>query len=162
MRGLAVLRPLALAVLAGALGLALGMTAAQAYFRASGAGFGAAGTGSSGTVDLSPGTLTRGLYPGGQATVTTVAGNATALPVVITGLALDTGRGTGGFAVDAAHAGCPLTEFSFPTQRNGILGWTVPANGSLAISLPSSVTASAATANACQGAALTVYLVAVP
>lgn len=90
--------------------------------------------------------------------MSTRATNTNPGPIRITSLALDTAQGTGGFAVDAAHSGCTLTTFSFINQTNAGAGWTVPAGGSLTITLPGALAATAATANACQGATLTTYL----
>lgn len=153
-----VLRTGVLAVVAGVVGLVLGLSTASAYFRAIGLGDGSGDTGASALVTLTPGTVSPGLYPGAAAEVATVAVNPDDVPARIASLALDPSQGSNGFAVDAGHAGCPLTTFSFPTQTNGGSGWTVPPNGSLAISLPAAVAATTATANACQGATLTVYL----
>ena len=147
-----------LAVVAGVLGVAAGFGTATAYFEATGVGDGTGDTAPGIIVSLAPGTVSPGLYPGSTARVDTVATNANNLPVRIAALALDTGQGSGGFAVDPDHVGCGLATFSFPTQTNGGAGWTVPADGSLAISLPASVAATAATGNACQGATLTVHL----
>lgn len=131
---------------------------AYAYFTSAGLGAGPGRTGTAASVALGPGTLTATLYPGGTGTVSTRATNANPGPVRITSLALDTTQGTGGFAVDAAHSACTLTTFGFTTQTNGGTGWTVPGGGSLTITLPGALTATAATANACQGATLTTYL----
>jgi hypothetical protein len=137
--------------------------AAQAYWKASGTGVGSATTGTNVAVTLSPGTPTATLYPGGQSDVMLSVSNPNMSPVRIGSLALDTGQGTLGFAVDAGHSGCVLSTLSFTTQTNGGAGWTVPAkvgaaNGTLAITLTNALSMSAAAANACQGAIHTVYL----
>ena len=141
--------------------------AAYAYWRASGSGTGAGGTGTLSALTLTPGTPTAGLYPGGQTSVVLTASNPNTTAVAIGSLALNTSQGTGGFAVDAGHSGCSVAALSFTTQTNGGAGWTVPArvgitDGTLAISLPSALSMSAAAASACQGATFTVYLAAGP
>jgi hypothetical protein len=86
-------------------------------------------------------------------------------PVRIGSLSLNTSQGTGGFAVDAGHAGCSVAVLSFTTQTNLGTGWTVPGkvgavNGSLSITLTAALAMSTAAANACQGATFTVFLAA--
>lgn len=147
-----------LVLLFGTLGLSLGLGTASAYFAAAGLGVGSGETGTAAAVTLTPGTVGVDLYPGASVTVATVISNPNPFSVQIAALALDPSQGSSGFTVDPDHAGCGLTTFSFATQSNGGSGWTVPANGTLAVSLPASVTATTATGNACQGATLTVYL----
>ena len=149
-------------VLAGILGLS-GIGVAYAYFGSQGAGTGTAVAWSTSSVSLAPAAVAPGLYPGGSATVAVTVTNPDPAVVRISGLALDTSQGTSGFTVDSNHNGCGLDAFTFSTQSNGGAGWDVPAAsakypGTLDITLPSSVTASTSTVNACQGAALTVYL----
>jgi hypothetical protein len=136
----------------------LGAGTATAFWAASGAGSGAAGTGTGRALTLSPATPTAQLYPGGQASVVLTAANPNVASVHIASLGLDTTQGTGGFAVDASHAGCVLTALSFATQTNSGAGWTVPASGSLPITLTGSLSMTSTAANACQGATFTVYL----
>jgi hypothetical protein len=136
---------------------------AFAYWGGSGSGAGAGTTGAAMPVGLSPATPAAGLYPGGTTAVVLVVSNPNTFTAHLGSLALDTGRGTGGFAVDAGHSGCATSAFSFTTQTNGT-GWTVPAkvgtvNGTLAITLSAALAMSATAANACQGASVTVYLV---
>lgn len=152
-------RRVGLTVGAGVL-LAGSMTAAYAFFRSGAAGTGTAAVGVPSAVTLSPGTTGAGLYPGSSAAVSLVATNPNAGPVRINGLSLDTSRGTAGIAVDSGHSGCTTSAFTFNASTNGGLGWTVPGAGSLTISLPAALAAGAATASACQGATLTVYLTA--
>jgi hypothetical protein len=116
-------------------------------------------------VTLGPGSPADGLRPSGQASVALVVSNPNASIVHIGRLALDTSQGTGGFAVDAGHAGCVLSTLTFTTQTNGGAGWDVPArvgavNGTLGISLSDALAMGANASNACQGATFTVYLVA--
>ena len=89
--------------------------------------------------------------------------NPNTFPVQVPSLVLDTTQGSGGFAVDGAHSGCGLGTLSFTTQTNGGAGWTVPArvgvtNGQLALSLTGAVAMSLTAADACQGAAFTVFV----
>jgi len=146
-----------------ALGLASG---AVAYW--TGAGSGTA-TATAATVTqpltLSPATPDAQLYPGGLASVALTATNPNPVNLRIASLSLDTGQGTGGFAVDGSHPGCGLGALSFTTQNNGGNGWVVPrrvgaVNGELSITLSNSLAMAATAANACQGATFTVYLIA--
>jgi hypothetical protein len=148
------------------LALALGGIA-DAYWRGSGSGAGSATTGTTVAVTLGPATPAATLYPGGQANVVLTVSNPNTSPVHIGSLALDTGQGTGGFAVDAGHSGCAVSTLSFTTQTNGATGWTVAAkaggvNGTLSITLTNALAMGVGAANACQGASSTVYLAAGP
>ena len=78
------------------------------------------------TLVLSAGSPNVDLYPGGSANVSVVASNANPYVVHIASLALDTGVGTGGFDVDAAHVGCDVTPLALKSQDNGGKGWNVP------------------------------------
>ncbi|HEX5090465.1 MAG TPA: hypothetical protein VFV89_21830 [Nocardioides sp.] len=131
---------------------------AFAFWTALGSGSGAATTDGTEALILSPATPTAGLYPGGQAAVTTTVDNPNDAVVRIGSLALDPSQGTGGFAVDAAHSGCAVSTLGFTIQTNAGAGWTVPAHGSLPLTLPGAVSMSPSAANACQGARFTVYL----
>jgi hypothetical protein len=140
------------------LGLVLVAAVAAAYWRASGTGAGAASTRGTSALTIAPGSPTAQLYPGGQATVVLTLTNPNPSAVRIGSLALDTGQGTAGFAVDAGHSSCGLGALSFATQTNGGAGWTVPASGTLPLSLTNSLSMTAAAANGCQGATFTVFL----
>ena len=136
---------------------------ASAYWRASGTGTGSGAASTTLAVDLTPATPSGALYPGGQTAVALTVTNANLFAVRLSSLALDTARGTGGFAVDAGHSACATATLSYTTQTNGT-GWTVPAkvgitNGVLPITLTNALAMSVSAANACQGASLTVYLV---
>jgi hypothetical protein len=114
---------------------------------------------------LSPGTPSSSLYPGGQSDVILSASNPNLSPIHIGSLALDTSQGTSGYSVDSGHSGCATSALTYTTQTNGGAGWTVPAkvgtvNGTLSITLPTALAMSTTAANACQGAALTIYLAA--
>lgn len=141
--------------------------AANAFWGGLGGGTGDGTTATTVAVTLSPGTPTATLYPGGQADVVLTVTNTNASAVRIGSLALDTGQGTGGFAVDAGHAGCDVSALSFTTQSNGGAGWNVPGrvgavNGTLSVTLANALAMGVNAANACQGASSTVYLVAGP
>jgi hypothetical protein len=141
--------------------------AASAMWTAGGGGTGGAGTGTLLPVVLSSGTPATPLFPGGQTNVRLTVTNPNLANVKIGSIALDASQGTGGFAVNAGHAGCVLSALSFTTQTNGGAGWTLPPrvgaiDGTLAITLPNALSMSTSVANACQGATFTVYLVAGP
>ena len=136
---------------------------ASAYWRASGTGTGSGSAGTAVAVTLTSATPSTALYPGGQTDVALTVTNVNFFSVRINSLALDTVRGTGGFAVDAGHSACASSALSYTTQTNGT-GWTVPAkvgitNGVLPITLTNALAMSGSAANECQGASLTVYLV---
>jgi hypothetical protein len=157
--GLAVMIAVAVAVTLGGAGVA------YAYWTAGGSGSAAGGTGTTVPVVLGTATPTAALLPGGTSGVVLTATNSNVSSLRINRFSLDTTRGTAGFAVDAAHPGCTLSALSFTTQTNGGSGWTVPGkvggtNGTLSITLASSLAMSASALNACQGATFTVYLVA--
>ena len=100
------------------------------------------------------------LYPTGTPSgdVALMLTNPTAPAFKLSRLMLDTTRGTLGFAVDAAHAACTVSDLSFTTQTNGGNGWTVPANGTLNVHLANATTLATSAPSACQGATFTVYL----
>lgn len=140
---------------------------AYASWTSSGAGRGAATTGTAVSLILSPGSPTAGLYPGSHADVVLSVANPNTFAVYVGSFALATAQGSGGFAVDAGHSGCAVAALSFATQTDGGAGWTVPGkvgntNGTLAVSLTNALTMSLGAANACQGATTTVYLTAGP
>lgn len=144
------------------LAVAGSVTSASAYWSGRGAGAGSATTAVVQPVVLSPATASAQLYPGGQAGVSLTATNPNATSLRIATLALDTGQGRGGFAVDAAHQTCDPSSLTFATQSNGGGGWTVPASGSLSLTLSGSLSMGSGADNACQGAGFTIYLKAVP
>jgi hypothetical protein len=151
------LRRCAVTVLAG-LVAAGGMTVAHARWAGRASGTGSAVTGTSLPVSLAPGTAAAALYPQGTAPVRVVATNPNPGPVRVDRLVLDTSRGTAGLAVDAGHAGCTTGGITVSPADNSGLGWLVPASGTLTLTLDGAIAADASLANACQGAALTVYL----
>lgn len=136
----------------------VGVGAAVAYFLGFGSGSGSATAGTPQPVKLSPATAAAQLHPGGQADVRLTIANANAATVRVESLALDTTQGSGGFAVDTGHATCGLSTLAFATQTNAGAGWTVPGNGSLAVTLTGPLSMTTAAANACQGASFTVFL----
>ena len=136
-------------------------TPATAYLGASGSGSGNATTTTATTaVSIAPGTTSQPLFPTGTAIggVAVVLTNTNAAAVRVPQLALDTTRGSGGYAVDAGHASCPVSNLSYATQTNGGAGWIVPATGSLTLDLANAIALSTTAPNACQGASFTVYL----
>lgn len=138
----------------------IGVVAAWAYFTTTGSGSGSTGTATTVPVTLSSATATAGLYPGATTSVAVNVSNPNASPIRVSTLALDTSQGTGGFAVDGAHSGCALSVLSFTTQTNAGNGWTIPASSNPTITLNNALAMSTAAANACQGAAFTIYLTA--
>jgi hypothetical protein len=148
-------KPLIVAALVIA-AIAVGGTAA-AYWTRIGSGTGAAGTGSTSAVTITPGTASAGLFPGGTSSVAVTVTNPNTASVRIDAFSLDTTQGTSGFSVDAGHSGCTLGSLSFPTQTQAG-GWTVSGSGNLAVTLPASLTLATTAPNACQGATFTVYL----
>lgn len=138
---------------------------AEAYWSGSGAGVAAGNAGAALSMTMTAGASTTQLAPGGTAGVALTISNPNLFSIRIIQLSLNTAAGTGGFAVDAGHAGCAVSTLSYTQQTNGGAGWTVPAkvgavNGSLPVTLPTALTMSSAAANACQGAAFTVFLLA--
>jgi len=161
-----ILRRLTLTSLLVVLSL-MGAGVAFAFWGGSGSGTASGATDTTVPVTLTPGTAPTGLYPGGQGNIALSVSNPNLFPVLIGSLALDTGQGTGGFAVDAGHSGCAVVALTFTTATNGGAGWTVPAkvgavNGTLSVTLTNALAMGAAAANACQGASLTAYLAAGP
>ena len=140
---------------------------AAAVWSAMGSGNASGGTGTTVAVTLTPGTPTTLLYPGSKANVVLRVVNTNAATVRIGSLAVDTSRGTNGFAADAAHAGCVLSALTFTAQTNGTAGWTVAGkvgavDGTLDVSLPNALQLGLGAVNACQGATFTVFLLGQP
>lgn len=147
------------AVVAGIVLAVAAAGSAAAYFTALGSGSGAASSATAvQSVTLTVGAASGDLYPGGTGTVTTTATNTAGAAVRLSSLALDTTQGSGGFAIDAAHSTCPTSALSFTTQTNGGAGWTVPASGSLTITLAGALAMTTTAPDACQGATITVSL----
>jgi hypothetical protein len=139
---------------------------AGAFWAAYGPGEGSAGTGSSAAVVVSPATPAAQLYPGGSADVVLTFTNPSPASVHLGSVALDATRGAGGFATDAAHAGCSPASLTFTTATNAGAGWTVPGavagtDGTLPVTLPAALSMGDAE-DACQGAVFTVFLTAGP
>ena len=132
--------------------------AAAAHWTGSGGGAGAASTGTTQPVTLSPATPVAQLYPGGRSSVRVTVTNPNAAPVRVDSFGLDTTQGTGGFAVDAGHAGCGLSSLSLTTDTNGGAGWTIPGGGAITLTLTDALAMHPTAANACQGATFTVHL----
>jgi hypothetical protein len=142
-------------------------SAAAAFWTAALSGSTTATATTSQAVTVSPGVPTTQVFPSGTAAVAVTLSNPNAFPVRVRGLALDTGRGTGGFSVDAGHAACGVASLSYSTQNNSGNGWTVPpqvggVDGTLSAELTGALSMAANAANSCQGASFTVYLSAQP
>jgi hypothetical protein len=137
---------------------------ARAYFSTgSAASSGVAPVGGALGLTSTPVLVTTGLYPGGASDLSLIVRNANASPIHIGSLALDTTRGTGGFASD--QAACTVPALAYSAQTNSAAGWTVPAQasgtpGQLSIRLTGALTMGTSAGSACQGATFTVYLVA--
>jgi hypothetical protein len=148
--------------------LALGLTAtAVGYWTGGGSGSASTTLDNPQELIITAGTPSNRIYPGGQAAVALVAENPNPYTVHISSLALDASQGTGGFGVDAGHAGCGVSTLTFATQTNGGAGWTVPAksgsvNGSLSIALANALSMGVGAADACQGADFTIHVLANP
>jgi hypothetical protein len=153
-------RRAAIAVVAVAAAVLAGSAAGR--WSASGGGTGSSPVGSAAAVTLSAGSPAGALFPGQSADVAVSIANPNAHRVFVGSLALDTAQGTGGFAVDAGHAGCGLAALTYTTQTNGGAGWFVAAGSSLDVQLANAVALGAGAASACQGATFTVYLQAGP
>ena len=152
-----------MALVAAVLGLALPGGAAVAFWTSVGRAPATAATGTSLPLTISAAAATAGLHPGGTGAASLVLSNPNTFPAQVPSLVLDTTQGTAGFAVDAAHSGCALSTLSFTTQTGGGAGWAVPArvgvtNGQLSLNLTGAVAMSTTAADACQGAAFTVFL----
>jgi hypothetical protein len=89
--------------------------------------------------------------------VVVLATNSNAFAVHIGTLALLTTQGAGGFTVANGATSCAL---SFASQTNGGAGWTVPASGSLSITLSGALGMGLSADNSCQNQAVSVYLAA--
>lgn len=153
-------------LVAGVLVAAVGASA-FAYWSADGAGKGNGSTGATVAVTLSPGVAAPDLRPGGEGNVVLLVTNPNSTVAQFGSLTLDATQGDEGYAVDAAHSDCGLTALDYTTQTNGGAGWAVPAasggdDGTLAVTLSDALAMSGDAADACQGAALTVYLTAGP
>ena len=131
---------------------------AVAYWAGEGSGAGAASTGTARPVTLSPATPVAQLYPGGRSGVRVTVTNPNPAPVRVASLELDTGEGTGGFAVDGGHTGCELSSLVFTTATNGGAGWTIAGGEAVTLMLTDALAMQTTAANACQGATFTVHL----
>lgn len=114
-------------------------------------------------ITLGPGVPGAQLYPGGSASVATIATNPNPFVIHVDALRLDAVAGTGGFEVDADHAGCDLATIGFTAQDNGGSGWTLPprtgdTDGTLQIDMDAALTMASTGGNACQGAVFVVHL----
>lgn len=142
---------------AAALLLAL-TTSAYGFWTTFGAGSGSSAIGGAQALTLAPAVPTTALYPGASADVATTVTNPNAFRIHIDSIRLDADQATGGFAVDAGHAGCTLSGLGLATQTNGGAGWDIAPSSSGLLTLPGAITMSASAPAACQGATLRAYL----
>jgi hypothetical protein len=103
------------------------------------------------------------LVPGEEAELDVTVTNPNSFAVHVGAVALDVAVGSGGFDVDAAHAGCALSALHFARQTNNGVGWQIPprvgaSDGSLLLEMPGALSMDDDAANACQGATFTVHL----
>jgi hypothetical protein len=141
-------------------GLLVAGVAAYGAWSVSGSGTGAASAATASSLALTPGTPATPLYPNGTADVATTIANANPFPVHVSSIALNSGQGTNGFAVDAGHSGCDLSTLSFSAQTNGGSGWDIAANDTLDVDATDAIAMSSSAGDACQGASFTLYLTA--
>jgi hypothetical protein len=111
---------------------------------------------------LTVGTPMTTLVPGASSDVALFLGNPNSSVVHVTTIAA---AATTPIAVDAAHSGCTVASLSFSSQTNGGLGWNVPAkvgttDGALSVDLASAISMTSSAPNACQGATITLSLIA--
>ena len=142
---------------------AVGASGAVAFWTGSGAGTSAASSATTVGVTLGAASVAGDLYPGGTAVVRAKATNSNPARVTVRGLAIDTTRGSQGLAIDPDHAGCPVGDLTFTSQTNGGAGWVVPPasngdDGSAVIDMPDALALDPSAPDACQGAAVIVYL----
>ena len=141
-------------------GLLVAGAAAYGAWSVSGSGTGSASAATASNLTLTPGTPESALYPNGSADVATTIANNNPFPVHVSAIALASGQGAGGFAVDAGHSGCDLSTLSFAGQNNGGSGWDIAANDTVDVDATDAVSMSGAAGDACQGASFTLYLTA--
>jgi len=133
---------------------------AVAQWSTSGSGSAAAETDTPADLTLTPATPAAALYPGGSTAVVLSVHNPGVATVRVNALALATGEAVNGFEVDAAHPDCDEQALSYTTQTNGGAGWSLPAGGTLAVTLAGALALSSGADDGCQGATFTVHLVA--
>jgi hypothetical protein len=137
---------------------------ALAYWRSSSSGTAATTLPAPLALTLTVGSPMTTLVPGASADVALVLGNPNSSAVHVSTIAIDPSAATP-IAVDAAHSGCTVASLSFSSQTNGGLGWSVPArvgatNGALSVDLASAISMTSSAPNACQGATITLSLIA--
>jgi hypothetical protein len=128
--------------------------AAWAYFTTSGSGTGHGSTGTMSTVTLNvtAGTASTPLYPGGTGDVSLEVNNPNAYAVTLVSVALKTG---GTITADAGHLGCTTTGVTFATQTG--LSTTIPSGASAdRIDLAGAVSMNSSSLSACQGATFSI------
>jgi hypothetical protein len=130
--------------------LATGVGGAYAYWATVGAGSGAATNGTMATVTVEAlvagDTAQNTLVPGGTADVAVRALNPNSYPVQVYAI-----RSNGAATVDGNHSACTGVTFTSPAAPlNPVV--TIPANSSVAITLPGAATMSLNSPSVCQGA----------
>jgi hypothetical protein len=145
------------AALAGA-GLTLAAAPAYAAWTGAGAGAAQATAGDPAPLVVSAGTAAaQPAFPTGTPTgsVRVTLRNPNAYRVHVAGLVLDTAAGAGGFSANAA--GCGLA-FTPPAGA----GWDVPANGTVDLELPGTLTMAVSAPASCARLAVDVHLETAP
>ena len=143
-----VARPFAVVALSLAAGSAYG------YWHADGTGSAqATSLANPAAITVSPAAPAQQLLPGSGADAAATLTNPNPFPVHVNQLVLDSGSGTAGWSANAS--GCAL---SYAAQTNGGAGWTVPAAGTLPVTLAGAVSMGSSAASSCQGQTFTVYL----
>lgn len=107
---------------------------AIAFWTASGTGSGNATVGTDSGLTLSAVTFGGPLYPGGKTAVNFTITNPSAnTPVTVTQVAADTVAGTNGMT---NLGGCNAADFTFPTYTFGGVPQSIPAGGTISVSIP--------------------------
>src|SRR4029078_2067272 len=97
-------------------GLLVAGVAAYGAWSVSGSGTGTASAATASSLALTPGTPGTALYPNGSGDVATTIANSNPFPVHVSSIALNSGQGTNGFAVDARHSTSDLSTLSLSAQ----------------------------------------------
>ncbi len=136
--------------------LALASGVAYAYWTSTGSGSGsaAAATASNFTVDVQ---LAAGIHPGGSAAVTGNVTNGTSTALQLHQVVGDTVPVT----VDITHNGCAVADFTVGTMSiTGGVQTLAASSGTAAFTGSLAMANTAANQDACQGATITLHLVA--
>ncbi|MCW2962714.1 MAG: hypothetical protein JWM90_3101 [Thermoleophilia bacterium] len=152
-----------IAGVATVVGAAVLATSTFGYWAGNGTGAAASRLDSTQELLLEPAVASAYLRPGASGSVAVRVENRNPFEVRLQTLELDAGAGTGGFDVDAAHAGCDVSALSFTNADNGGGGWTIPprvgsSNGARDIHLDDAITMDIDAVDACQGAHFDVHV----